>query len=138
VGPLVVVGRYTSSTGPYSSSLVGLSPFGAMRCCWAILLVVGLSLDPYSSSLVGPFVDVGLRSGPIDSSLLERRRALLVFIRSPRHWVVLLFVVGPSFPCAGVNSRGLSEGGLVLYASVERNIGVEHMWSAEEREERRI
>jgi hypothetical protein len=41
-----------------------LSLFGTMHCCWAILLVVGLSLDPYSSSLVGPFVVVGLWSGP--------------------------------------------------------------------------
>jgi uncharacterized membrane protein YqaE (UPF0057 family) len=51
----------------------------------ALCVVVGLSLGTYSSSLVSPFIVVGLRSGP-----------------TRFHWVssllvVLLFVVGSSF-----------------------------------------
>jgi len=41
-----------------------LSSFGAMCRRRAILVIFGLSLGPYSSSLVGPFIIIGSWSGP--------------------------------------------------------------------------
>ena len=66
------------------------------------------------------------------SSSSERRRALLVFIGSRRCWVILLFVVGSSFPHAGVirmTMVGVGWWCFIRYASVERNVSVEHMCS---------
>ena len=104
---------------------------------WAILLVVELSLGPYSLSLVGPFI-VRWVVGRAYSSSLERRRALLVFIGSHRCWVVLLFAVGSLFPRAGVirvTMVGVGWSCLIRYASVGRNVGIEHMWSEARKKE---
>ena len=74
-----------------------LSSFGAMRRRWAILVVVGLSLGPYSSWLVGPFIVIGSQSGPTRRPWNVTEPDLFSL-----GLVVLLFVVGSSFPHAGV------------------------------------
>ena len=121
-----------------------LSSFGGMRRHRAILLVVGLSFG-LSSSLVGPFVIVGrpIRCRWVavraDSSSLERSRALLVFIGSRRCWGVLLFVIGSSFPHAGIirmTMVGVGWSCLIRSASVGQNVSVEHMWSEARKKEK--
>ena len=52
--------------------------FGSMRGRWAILIVIGLSLGPYSSLLVGLLVVIGLSSGLTHHLLWLRRYCLKV------------------------------------------------------------
>ena len=57
-----------------------LSSFSPMRHRWAILVIVGLSLDPYSLSLVGPFTTIGSHQGLL--IVLGRSLGLTCFIGS--------------------------------------------------------
>ena len=121
LGPLVFR-RYASSLGCHWPVLVA----GGPTCHRAILLVVGLSLGPYSSSLgrgQGLLIVVGTSLGPTRFHC----------------WVVLLSVVGSSFPHVGVicvTMVGVSWSCLIRYASVGRNVGVEHMWSEVRKKEK--
>ena len=128
MGLLVIFRRHASSLW---RRWAHLSSFGAIHrrwvVTWPVLVVVG---GPISRRWVA------VRAY---SSSLERRRALLVFIGSRRCWVVLLFVIGSSFPHADVirvTMVGMSWSRLIRYASVVRNVGVEHMWSEVRKKEK--
>ena len=126
-----------------------LALFGAMHCCWVVsgpypsslvgsLVVVALSLGLYSSSLVEPFIVrwVVVRAY---SSSLECRWALVIFIGSHHCWVVLLFVIGSSFPHAGVIYMimvGVGWSCHIWYASVGWNVGVKHSGQRQGRKKR--
>ena len=88
--PLVVVRRYASSSG---------QPLHCWVVTWPVLIVIG-----------GP-----IRRRRVAVRALERRRALHVFIGSHCCWVVLLFVVGSSFPHADVIRVTMVRVGRVLF-----------------------
>ena len=88
--PLVIVRCYASSSG---------QPLHCWVVTWPILIVIG-----------GPICRrrVVVRA-------LERRRALHVFIGSHHCWVVLLFIVGSSFPHADIIRVTMVRVGHVLF-----------------------